>query len=124
MRALLVLGLLTGSFMTAAIACADATPIGRLPKGSTATVVAPRGSLVAVALPRQLESTGLEWRLARRVDPRVLRQVSEANVGRNVVIVFRAIAEGSARVVFALSRGDAGSAAVRAAVYAVRVTSG
>ena len=68
MRALLVLGLLTGSFMTAAIACADATPIGRLPKGSTATVVAPRGSLVAVALPRQLESTGLEWRLARRVD--------------------------------------------------------
>jgi hypothetical protein len=36
----------------------------------------------------------------------VLRQVSEADVGANVVLVFRANASGTASVVVALTRGE------------------
>src|SRR5262249_26667629 len=52
------------------------------------------------------KSHGLVWRLARRIDPAVLRQVSEADVGRSVVVVFRATGKGTARVIFALTRGE------------------
>jgi hypothetical protein len=76
---------------------------------------------VAVALPRQNASSGLVWRLARQVDPSVLRQVSEADVGSSVVVVFRALHTGSARVVFALTRGDSSRRALRSRTYTVRV---
>ena len=101
---------------------ADATPVGPLPKGPTTTVAAKRGSLVAVALPRQRASTGLVWRLARTVDPKILQQTAEADVGSSVVVVFRAMHAGATRVAFALTRGDTGKKAVRAAFYKVHVT--
>jgi len=110
------------SLWAVAGAAAASTPVGPLPKGPTSNVVAPHGSLVAVALPRQKASSGLVWRLARRLDPAVLRQVSEADVGANVVVVFRAARAGSVRVSFALTRGDASPKAVRAAYWSVRVT--
>jgi hypothetical protein len=109
------------SLVGAQSATADSTPVGPLPKGPTTSVVAPRGSLVAVALPRQKASTGLVWRLARRVDAKVLRQVSEADVGASGEVVFRTGRAGSVRVSFALTRGDASAKAVRAAYWAVRV---
>jgi hypothetical protein len=119
----LTVGLLTVAVTTmTATAGAEAPPVGRLPNGPTTTVVAKRGSFVAVALPRQRRSSGLVWRLARRVDPSVLRQVSEADVGSSVVIVFRSVGKGTARVVFSLTHGDIGSRAIRAAVYSVRIT--
>jgi hypothetical protein len=103
-------------------AFADSTPVGPLPPGPVATVVTPRGSLVAVALPRAASSTGLVWRLARPLDPAVLREVSEADVGSAVVIVYRAVGKGRARIVYAQTRGDTSSKAVHARTTAVRVS--
>jgi hypothetical protein len=112
---------LTAAAVLAAGAVADSTPVGRLPKGPVTTVVTPRGSLVAVALPHR--RNGNVWRLARRVDPRVLRQVSEADVGPNVVVVFRATGSGVARVVYALTRGDVSGKALESVTHVVRVKS-
>jgi hypothetical protein len=116
---LLVVG--CASALVPGAARADSTPIGTLPKGPRSSIASERGTLVAIALPRQKPSTGLVWRLARRVDPSVLRQVSEGEVGSSVVVVFRAVHTGSARVVFALTRGDSSSRALRSRTYTVRV---
>ena len=102
-------------------ALADSTPIGPLPKGPVSSVATHRGLLVTVALPRQAASKGLVWRIARPVNPAVLRQVSEADVGANVVVVFKVVGKGRASVVFALTRGDSSSKAVRAVTNKVTV---
>jgi hypothetical protein len=103
-------------------ASADSTPIGALPSGPTTTVLTKRGSFVAVSLPRQPAKSGLVWRVARQVDSKVLRQVSEADVGPTVVVVFRAVGKGKATVSFAATRGDSSSKAVRASFYRVTVS--
>jgi hypothetical protein len=104
----------------AAAAPTDSTPIGPLPKGPVTTIATSPGELVAVALPRQKASSGLVWRVARSVDSRVLRQVSEADVGGAVVVVFKAIRTGNATIVFALTRGESSSKALNARTYRVR----
>jgi hypothetical protein len=83
---------------------ADSPPVGALPKGPVSEVTTTKGALVAVALP--VRPNGLVWRLARPLNPRVVRQVSEATVDRSVVVVFRATGRGRARIVFALTRGE------------------
>jgi hypothetical protein len=98
---------------------ADSTPIGPLPKGPVTTVTAPKGTLVSVALPHA--GKGLVWRLARRVDPAVLRQVSEGDIGASVVVVFQARRVGNVRVAFAQTRGDTSSKALRSATTLVHV---
>ena len=103
------------------LAAADSTPVGTLPNGPVSSVVTTRGALVAVALPRQSAASGLVWRLARRVDPAVLTEVSEADAGPSVVVVFRARGRGNVRIAFALTKGDTGTKAVRAAFTDVRV---
>lgn len=105
-----VLVLITAATVAVAVSPAEATapPVGKLPKGQVATVSTERGALVAVALPRQAK--GMVWRLARQVDPRVLRQVSEADVDSSVVVVFRAVGRGKSRIVFALTRGETAKA--------------
>jgi hypothetical protein len=105
----------------AAAARGDSTPIGPLPKGPVTTIDTTRGALVAVALPRQKPSTGLVWRVARRVDTNVVRQLSEADVGASVVLVFRATGKGEAAIRFALTRGESSPKATRSATYRVRV---
>lgn len=95
------------------------TPIGPLPKGPVSKIEASPGSLVAVALPRQNPSTGLVWRVARPVDPRVLRQRDEADVGSSVVLVFRVVGRGTATVRFGLTRGDSSPKAVKSATYVI-----
>ena len=97
---------------------ASAPPVGPIPKGPVSAVTTRQGQLVAVAFPRR--ANGLVWRLARRVDPRVLRQVSEADVGNSVVVVFQATGKGTARVVFALTRGET-SRALASVIHNVRV---
>ncbi len=94
----------------ASAARADATPVGALPKGPVSTVTTQPGLLVAVALPRQKEASGLVWRLARNVDAKVVRQLSEADVGSNVVAVFKVVGFGKTSIVFALTRGERGKA--------------
>jgi hypothetical protein len=109
------------SALVATPAFADSTPIGALPTGPVTTVTTHRGLLVAVALPHPADK-GLVWRLARRVDPKVVREVSEADVGKNVVIVFAVTGKGRASIVYALTRGDSSPKAEGAITHTVRVT--
>jgi hypothetical protein len=81
-----------------------APPVGPLPSGPTATIQTQVGQLVAFALPHR--PNGRVWRIARAVDSAVLVQVSEADVGANVVLVFKAKGKGSAKVSFGLTRGE------------------
>jgi hypothetical protein len=74
--------------------------------GPDHTVSATSGTLIAVALPGQPEAGGRVWRLARRVDTRVLQQVSERNVGRDVVVIYKAVGRGSATVAYELTKGE------------------
>jgi hypothetical protein len=92
------------SLVIAASALATATPVGPLPKGPVTTVSAARGTLVSVALPHR--SGGKVWRQANTVDQMVLKQVSEGDVGASVVIVFKAVGKGTARVAYGLTKGE------------------
>ena len=104
--------------MLAGAGLADSTPVGPLPNGPTSAIQSQKGELIAVALPRR--GNGRVWRMARPVDARVLRQVSEANVGKNVVLVFRASGSGSATLSFGLTRGETAKA-YESRRYTVRV---
>jgi hypothetical protein len=83
---------------------AASPPVGPLPAGPTSTIQTQVGQLVAFALPHR--ANGRVWRVARRIDSAVLVQVSEADVGANVVLVFKAKGKGSAKVSFGLTRGE------------------
>jgi hypothetical protein len=61
------------------VAVADSTPVGPLPAGPVTSIESPRGELVALALPQR--GAGRVWRIARPLDAKVLREISEANVG-------------------------------------------
>ena len=97
---------------------ASAPPVGRLPKGPVTTVHTPRGTFVSIALPHL---KGLSWRLARRIDSRVVVQVAEGDIGQTVVITYRARAAGHTKVIYAATRGE--STVARAArTFDVTVT--
>jgi len=83
--------LVSAVLLAAVPAGASAPPVGPLPAGQVTTVIAKRGTFVAVALPAQTSSSGLVWRLARR-NPAIVRQVAERGLGQTVVIVFKAAA--------------------------------
>lgn len=105
----------------AAVATARTTaapPVGPLPAGPTSTIQTQAGQLVAFALPHR--PNGRVWRIARAIAPKVLVEVSEADVGANVVLVFKATGKGSATVSFGLTRGER-SKAYEARRYVVNV---
>jgi hypothetical protein len=104
----------------AGAARADSTPVGPLPAGPVTTTTTKPGQLVAVALPHALAGSGLVWRIARRYDSTVVRQLSEADVGANVVLVFKVVGKGRTSLVFALTRGDGSPKAVKAATHRIR----
>ncbi len=91
-------------------ALASAPPVGPLPPGPVTTVSTHRGELLAVALPRQQASTGLVWRLARPVNQKVARQVSEADVGSSVVVVYKIVGKGQASIAYAATKGETAKA--------------
>jgi hypothetical protein len=115
-----VAGLTAALCLAVGPAAAVAPPVGPLPDGSVTKVVTVRGSLLAVAVPRQRETTGLVWRVARQFDARVVRQVSEAEVGSAIVLVFKAVGAGRTSIVLALTRGETPKA-FKAARYDVQV---
>jgi hypothetical protein len=117
-NALVLLGLV--SLVAVGPAGADSTPVGRLPKGPVATTLTKPGQLVAVALPHASKASGLSWRVARRYDSRIVRQVSEADVGTNVVLVFKVVGRGRTSLVFALTKGDTSAVAVKASTHVIR----
>jgi hypothetical protein len=75
-----------GAGVLAAVGLASAPPVGPLPAGPSSTIKTTKGQLVAFALPHR--SGGRVWRLARAPKLSVLRQVSEADVGNHVVLVY------------------------------------
>jgi hypothetical protein len=93
---------LTGA--AAAVGRATAPPIGHIPDGPSSTMTTDHGEFVAVALPHR--SRGRSWRLVRNDSARVLTEVREADVGAQVVVVFKTLAAGKATLVFALTRGE------------------
>lgn len=98
----------------------SAPPVGSLPKGPVVSVVATRGTPIAVALPRPKSSTGLVWRVARTIDARVVQQVGEGEIGGNVVLTFRAVSCGKATLAFALTKGETRKA-YKSIVYRVQI---
>ena len=113
--------LLTGVVLAIASAArADSTPVGPLPPGPISTITTGPKQLVAVAMPRAGTRSGLVWRLARRYDSYIVRQVGEADVGSNVVVVFRIVGRGDTSLVFALTRGDTSAKAVKAVTHEIR----
>jgi len=113
----LVVLLAAGSLAAAGAASATAPPVGPLPAAKVTTVQTTRGQLVSVALPTR---RGYVWRVARPIAASVVRQVGEADVGRNVVLVFVAVAHGHASIVLAETRGETAKA-YRAVMYDVTV---
>ena len=110
LRSITIVAAVSAALVLVLPAEASAPPVGKLPKGPVTTVRTPKGTLVALALPRL---KGLSWRLARQVDSRVVVQVGEGNVGTSVVITFRAKAAGHTKVIYAATRGE--SSVARAA---------
>jgi hypothetical protein len=102
----------------ATAADASAPPVGPLPPGPITTISTVEGSLVSVALPTGTQ--GRVWRQARPLDPKVLGEVGEADVGPSVVIVFKAMGKGSTKVVYGLTRGETRKA-YAAATFVVHV---
>ena len=107
---------LAATFVTAGRA--DSPPVGALPSGPTSIIQTQKGQLVAFALPKR--SAGRVWRIARRFDAAVVRQVSEADVGNSVVLVFKATGNGTTTVAFGLTRGET-SKAFESRRFTVRV---
>jgi hypothetical protein len=95
---------IAAAFVLVLPALGSASPVGPLPKGPTSTIRTNSGSLVAIALPHRAH--GLVWRLARGVDSNVLREISEADVGKDVVVVYRAVGPGRVRLAYGLTRGE------------------
>jgi hypothetical protein len=83
---------------------ASAGPIGPLPPGPTTTISAPTGTLVSAVLPPG--ARGRSWRQAGSYNTKVMSEVTEANVGKNVVIVFKTHAKGTTTVKYGLTRGE------------------
>jgi hypothetical protein len=96
------------SALLASTALADSTPVGPLPAGPTSMIHTQPGQLVAVALPHRAK--GKVWRVATSIDPGKLRQISEADVGSSVVLVFKALKVGNATIEFGLTRGETAKA--------------
>ncbi len=99
-----LLAAVTAATALAGSSLADAPPVGPLPSGPTSSIETTKGQLIAFALPHR--PGGRVWRIARTIDARVVRQVSEADVGTSVVLVFKAVGTGSAAVAFGLTRGE------------------
>ena len=119
MRRLIIPLLVTLAAVTAAaVARASAPPVGPLPPGYKAAIATRAGELVAVALPHR--SGGRVWRIARAFDGKIVHQVTEADVGTNVVLVFKADGRGSTTLVFALTKGETAKA-LDARTFAVTV---
>jgi hypothetical protein len=88
----------------AGAALASAPPVGPLPAGPTTKIETVRGQLVSFALPHR--AGGRVWRIARPFNGTVLREVAEADVGKQVVLVFAATGRGTTTVSFGLTVGE------------------
>jgi hypothetical protein len=103
----------------AGVTLAFAPPVGPLPAGPSSRIATTKGQLVAFALPHR--AGGRVWRVARAPKATILREVAEADVGNQVVLVYRATGRGVASVAFGLTIGER-SKAYESRTYTVTVT--
>jgi hypothetical protein len=115
-RIILVAAVVAAAVLTASVEAA-APPVGPLPSGPTTTIGSKRGTLISVALPLR---AGKSWRVARPYNSSVVTQVTEGNLGQQVVLVYRATGRGTTRLVFGLTRGETRKA-YASATYAITV---
>ena len=119
----LAAGLALGILLVGAgVGQADSTPVGPLPSGPVASTTTKPGLLVAVALPRASSASGLVWRVARAYNSKVVREISEADVGTSVVLVYKVVGRGDTSLVFALTRGDTSAKAVKSVTQKIHST--
>jgi hypothetical protein len=90
----------------AATALSTAPPVGPLPKGPVETVKRAAGATFTVTLPKP-GVAGRAWRVARAYDAKVVREVGEGTKKSGATwVTYRAVAPGTTRVVYALTRGE------------------
>jgi hypothetical protein len=99
-----VVAVAIGAVAFAGTGLAAAPPVGPLPPGPSSTIQTAKGELVAFALPHR--SGGRVWRVTRAANPSILRQVTEADVGNQVVLVYVATGRGTTSIAFGLTRGE------------------
>ena len=99
-------------------AVASAPPVGPLPAGPTSTIATTKGELVSIALPHR--TGGKVWRIAQNANPKVLKQVTEGDVGPSVVLVFKAVGSGTTTIKLGLTVGEK-TKAYESRTYVVRV---
>ena len=107
--------------LAASIGQADSAPIGPLPPGPVASTTTKPGLLVAVAL-SACESQLRAWCGASRGDttPASFARSRKPTWSSNsVVLVFKVVGRGDTSLVFALTRGDTSSKAVRSATHRI-----
>lgn len=103
----------------AVAANASAPPVGPLPPGPVTTIGVRHGEYFAVALP-PLQGRGQVWRIARAYNGRVVTEVSESNVRKAVVVVFRALRPGTSTISYAATVGER-TKALKSRVFRVTV---
>jgi len=84
-----------------------------LPAGPVSTTTTKPGLLVAVALPRTRQSSGLVWRLARRYNAGVRAAGLGGRRRRKRRGRVQVVGKGDTSLVFALTRGDTSAKAVK-----------
>ncbi len=60
------------------------------------------------------------WRLARSVNSKVVRQISERNIGRDVIVVYKAVGRGTVTIAYGLTKGETRKA-YKSVTYKIRI---
>ena len=100
----LALAAAAAALLLAGAASASAPPVGKLPAGPLHTIAVVRGQVVAVALPHR--ANGLVWRQASGFGSKIVRERSEGDVGKDVVVLFDTLRRGTVTIAYGLTRGD------------------
>lgn len=109
-RVIAVLAVVAAAGAVAPTALSSAPPVGPLPKGLVQSVERPAGTNFTVLLPKP-SVAGRSWRVARAYDSGVVRELDEGTTTSGTAwVVYRAVAPGTTRIVYALTRGEASHA--------------
>ena len=121
MAAVAVAAFVVLAVLAAPAAFASAEPVGPLPKGPVFQVNVLRDASLVIRAPKRPANSGLVWRVARKFNPKVVRQAGEGEDRLNVQLRLRAVGVGTTKVVLALTKGETRKAyAARTWVITVR----
>ena len=81
--------------LAAPAAFASAEPVGPLPKGPVFQVNVLRDASLVIRAPKRPANSGLVWRVARKFNPKVVRQAGEGEDRLNVQLRLKAVGVGT-----------------------------